>query len=229
MDAIATAIAKVNSVIEEVNQEINANIEKMKEELREELRAELRAEFEEISQELRARIENLETITASLLHSKEEEVRVEEDRAEEPIKKKKKKGKRTLENFYIQQESYTSDEVAGLDDYVLCVEFSRLTLNGGTTMYCGHCKKHTPFKNWVHSIRARCLKKGGLNSNTKIPKTCDKQQAVNAIANAVNNRVYPKLRDSTISATKKDLWAKYREIMLGKLGITTKPYRYVFL
>lgn len=229
MDAIATAINRVNQVIEEVNQEINANIEKMKEELREELRVELRAEFEEVNQELRTRVEKLEEITLFLLQSKEEEVRVEQVRVEEPVKKKKRKGKKKLENYYIEQESYTPEEIAGLDAYILCAEFSRLKLNGETTMYCGHCKKRTPFKNWVHSIRTRCLKKNGLSADTEIPKTCDRQQAVNAIANAINNKVYPKLRDNTISDVKKDLWAKYREIMLRKLGVTTRPYRYVFL
>lgn len=146
------------------------------------------------------------------------------DASTEPRMDTKKK-RRKLPNFYIEQDSYTPYEISRLNSFVLCVEFSRLKLDGKTTMYCNHCKKHTPFTNWQASVRSRCMK-NGLSSDTVIPKTCDKQQAVNAIANAINNRVYPKLRDTKISAERKQLWSKWREMMFAKLGMKIRPYKY---
>ena len=141
------------------------------------------------------------------------------------MNKRRRRRNKLPEELYIEQESYTPFEVSRLNAYVLCVEFSRLKLNDKTTMYCNHCKKHTPFTNWQASIRSRCMK-NGLSADTVIPKTCDKQQAVNAIANAINNRVYPKLRNPKISAERKQLWSNWREMMFAKLDMKIRPYKY---
>ena len=137
----------------------------------------------------------------------------------------KRRRRNKLQDFYIEQDSYTTFEVSRMNAFVLCVEFSRLKLDNKTTMYCNHCKKNTPFTNWQASIRSRCMK-NGLSADTVIPKTCDKQQAVNAIANAINNRVYPKLRNPKISAERKQLWSNWREMMFAKLNMKIRPYKY---
>ncbi len=225
MNAIAAGLNRVNALIEEVKQEVNANIENVKEELREELRAELRAEFQEVTSFLMARIEHLEVlmgVSAEKQHTEDKPIR----ESKKKVKGKKRSGK--LEDYYIQEESYNRDDIHMLDSFVLCAEFSRIRLNGATTMYCKHCKKDTPLRNWVNSIRTRCLKKG-LNAETIIPKTCDRMKAINEIANPINNRVYSKLRDPNRSAESKKLYSEYRKIMLQKIGISTRPYKYTNL
>ena len=225
MNAITAGFNRVNALIEEVRQEVNANIENVKEELREQLRAELRAEFQEVTSFLMARIEQLEVLIG---------VPAENRCAEEnPIRelKKKAKGKKRrgkLENYHIQENSYERDDIHMLDSFLLCSEFSRIKLNGATTMYCNHCKKDTPLRNWVYSIRARCVK-NGLNAETIIPKTCDRMKAKNEIANPINNRVYSKFRDPNLENDKKKIWAEYRKIMLEKIGISIRPYRYTYI
>ena len=224
MNSIVCALDRVNKLIEEVKEEVNANIENIKEDLREELRAELREEFNEVNQHLITRIEHLEVLIGTKVF--QEPVR-EEPVREEPVKRKKSVKKQLLEDYYIEEDSYTPAEIKKMDSYVLCAEFSRLVLKGETTMCCTHCKKPTHLNKWVNSIRKRCLK-SGLDSNTQIPKTCDVQQAVNAIVNPINNRVYPKLRDPKLSVERKELWSQYRKIMLSKLGINVHPQKYMF-
>lgn len=236
MNTISTALDKINTIIEEV---ISSNIDIE----REELRDELRREFQEANRELIERIEKLETILSMNSEERQEANRGLIQRiekletllpmnSEEEVKmtenKRKKKRIKKLTNFYIIQDSYTPDEVATMNSFILCSEFSRLTLNNKTTMYCNHCKKDTPFKNWVNSIRSRCMKKQGLSANTQIPKTCDRQQAVNSIANTINNRVYPKLRNEKLDESQKRIWIQWRELMFKKLGMKIMPYKYIF-
>ena len=225
MNAITAGFNRVNALIEEVKQEVNANIENVKEELQEELRADIRAEFHELTSFLMARIEHLEVlmgVSAGKQRTEDKPIR----ESKKKVKGKKRSGK--LENYYIQEESYDKGDIHRLDSFVLCAEFSRIKLNGATTMYCKHCKKDTPLRNWVNSIRTRCLK-NGLNADTNVPKSCDRIKAINEIANPINNRVYSKLRDPNRSNESKKLYAEYRKIMLQKIGISTRPYKYTNL
>jgi hypothetical protein len=224
MNAITAGFNRVNALIEEVRQEVNANIENLKEELREQVRAELQAEFELVTEDLKARIDKLEVLIGVQAESR----CAEESPIREP--KKKAKGKKTREKleYHIQENSYESHDIHMLDSFLLCSEFSRIKLNGATTMYCKHCKKDTPLRNWVYSIRARCLK-NGLNAETIIPKTCDRMKAINEIANPINNRVYSKFRNPNLDNDEKKIWAVYRKNMFEKIGISIKPYRYTYI
>jgi len=144
-----------------------------------------------------------------------------------PVEVRQKKRKTKLENYIIinENESYTTDEVAELNDFMMCTEFSRIKLGGKMTMYCGHCKKETSFDNWVHSIRKRCMK-NGLCEETPIPKTCDRQQAVNSLCNPINNKVYPVLRSSKTTDKKKKLYLDAKQTCFDKIGKEIKPYKY---
>jgi len=141
-------------------------------------------------------------------------------------KNKNKKSKRKLTLFYIieEQESYTSDEIAGMDNYHLLSEFIRIT--GKEKLYCAHCKKETPLEFWIHSIRKRCLKKDGLCYEMAVPKTCDKQQAVNSICNPVNNRLYPVLRSTEYNQEIKQRMLEAKGELFVKIAKEINPYKY---
>jgi hypothetical protein len=73
------------------------------------------------------------------------------------------------------------------------------------------------------------LKKDGLSVKTKIPKTCDQQQAVNTMRNPVNNKVYPIMRASTLyweDYTTKAAAMNRKAILFNEIGLQIKPYKY---
>jgi RNA polymerase-binding transcription factor DksA len=123
--------------------------------------------------------------------------------------------------------SYTPQEVRQMDDFTLTREFMRIT--GYDKLNCKHCKHPTYLENWIVSIRKRCLKKDGLSVKTKIPKTCDQQQAVNTMRNPVNNKVYPIMRASTLyweDYTTKAAAMNRKAILFNEIGLQIKPYKY---
>jgi RNA polymerase-binding transcription factor DksA len=123
--------------------------------------------------------------------------------------------------------SYTPQEVYQMDDFTLTREFMRIT--GYDKLNCKHCKHPTSLENWIVSIRKRCLKKDGLSVKTKIPKTCDQQQAVNTMRNPVNNKVYPIMRASTLyweDYTTKAAAMNRKAILFNEIGLQIKPYKY---
>lgn len=181
--------------------------------------------LEEVKQEFHAEIENLQLGQAEL-RAEIEALRANQQEVQ-AVQQVEIKPKKKLKKLIIieEKESYTADEISLLNDYELCAEFGRIKLNGNSAMYCGHCKKETPFDNWVHSIRKRCMKQG-LSRETKIPKTCDRQQAVNALCNPINNRVYSILRSPNTSDKKKRRYLEAKQICFEKIGKEINPYKY---
>ena len=105
--------------------------------------------------------------------------------------------------------SYTPDAVATMDDATLIAEFSRIT--GCVGLGCKHCKKtDLPLENFSLGIRAACAKKG-LNAESKLPKTCNKQKQASAIRNPIANKFYYRIKKATseeeVLALKKELKA----------------------
>ena len=131
------------------------------------------------------------------------------------------------------KDHYTPEEVSVMKDDELYKNFARIT--GYNELYCSHCKKHKGPKDWIHSIRGRCMKPDGLHKSMKIPKTCDRQQVVNRLCNPTNNPIYSILRKDYSSTdidtnnvcsmvvTLNDI----RKDKLSELGIKTKPVKYV--
>lgn len=125
-----------------------------------------------------------------------------------------------------ERTSYGPEEVARMNDYTLCAEFIRLT--GRQTLSCSHCKGERPIlTNWMASIRKRCMKREGLSATTKLPKTCDEQQARNMVCNPVNNPAYTKLRSEAVDNDEKKEIIKERQEKLQKVGLQARPYRYI--
>jgi hypothetical protein len=122
--------------------------------------------------------------------------------------------------------SYSSDDVIAMSDEELAHHFTRIT--GVTHLCCAHCspREKPIYPYWVNSIRKRCIKMKGLTSEIKLPKTCDDQQKRNAISNPINNPAYAMLRSEPDTKTKNRV-IKLRTEGLKKIGIATKPYRYV--
>jgi hypothetical protein len=135
---------------------------------------------------------------------------------------------RKLNKFAVGgKSSYSSQEISQMDDFILTREFMRIT--GYDKLNCKHCKHPTSLENWIVSIRKRCLKKDGLSVKTKIPKTCDQQQAVNIMRNPVNNKVYPIMRASTLNwedYTIKAAAMNRKAILFNEIGLQIKPYKY---
>jgi hypothetical protein len=117
--------------------------------------------------------------------------------------------------------SYSPEEIKCMNDAELLSNFIRIT--GRTKLYCAHCKKETPLNHWIHGIRTRCLKKVGLSSEMKIPKTCDAQQSNNRLCNPTNNLLYPLLRKGADAQTIN----RRRGERLGELGKKIRPYKYI--
>jgi hypothetical protein len=122
--------------------------------------------------------------------------------------------------------SYSSDDVIAMSDEELAHHFTRIT--GVTHLCCAHCspREKPIYPYWVNSIRKRCIKMKGLTSEIKLPKTCDDQQKRNVISNPINNPAYAMLRSEPDTKTKNRV-IKLRTEGLKKIGIETKPYRYV--
>ena len=210
---VTSALHQVICILEEVKQEFHAEIENLRLG-----QAELRAEIEAL-QSVQQAVQQAVQVVQQEVQEVQQEVQV--------VQQVKIKPKRKLENYIIieEKDSYTTDEISLLSDYELCVEFGRIKLNGKCTMYCKHCNKETPFENWVHSIRKRCMKQG-LSRKTTIPRSCDKQQSVNSIRNQINNRHYRIMRSPNTSDKKKRRSLEERQLALEKLGIKIRPYKY---
>lgn len=131
------------------------------------------------------------------------------------------------------KDHYTPEEVRVMKDDELYKNFTRIT--GYNELYCTHCKKHKGAKDWIHSIRSRCMKPDGLHSSMKIPKTCDKQQTVNRLCNPTNNPIYSILRKEYCSSyidtndirSTVETLHEIRKDKLSEIGIKTKPVKYI--
>ena len=124
---------------------------------------------------------------------------------------------------FEEQNSYTADEMKQMNDYMMIAEV--ISKTGKVMLRCEHCKKDIHIKNFLHSIRKRCDKKG-LDLDFKLPKTCDRQQAVNYICNPINNtytskkKALEKKKMSIIcSEQEKQKLKDCREFYLAKVGI----------
>jgi hypothetical protein len=130
---------------------------------------------------------------------------------------------RQAELYIIEEQgSYTAEEMKETNDYTMIVEAIRFT--GKVMLSCKHCKKDTHISNFSHGIRKRA-EKGGMDQNFQVPKTCDRQQAVNSMCNPVNNKFYPVMR-SNCSERKKQRFIDAREVRLAAVGIQTNPTKY---
>jgi hypothetical protein len=130
---------------------------------------------------------------------------------------------RQAELYIIEEQgSYTAEEMKETNDYTMIVEAIRFT--GKVMLPCKHCKKDTHISNFSHGIRKRA-EKGGMDQNFQVPKTCDRQQAVNSMCNPVNNKFYPVMR-SNCSERKKQRFIDAREVCLAAVGIQTNPTKY---
>jgi hypothetical protein len=181
---------------------------------------------------------DIETISKSETSSEAETISVSETTSEsdsdsyslceESGKPIPQKTVRKLNKFAVGgKSSYNPQEVGQMDDFILTREFMRIT--GYDRLNCKHCKHPTTLENWIVSIRKRCLKKNGLSVKTKIPKTCDQQQAVNMMRNPVNNKVYPIMRASTLyweDYTTKAAAMNRKAILFNEIGLQIKPYKY---
>ena len=121
-----------------------------------------------------------------------------------------------------EQGSYTAEEMKETNDYIMIAEAIRFT--GKVMLPCKHCKKDTHISNFSHGIRKRAEKRG-MDQNFQLPKTCDRQQAVNSMCNPVNNKFYPVMR-SNCSERKKQRFIDAREVCLAAVGIQTNPTTY---
>jgi hypothetical protein len=139
-----------------------------------------------------------------------------------PVARRRRNRQAELLLIEEQQDSYTADEMKGCNDYTMIAETIRIT--GEVMLPCKHCKKHTHISNFLHSIRKRCEKKG-LDRNFQLPKTCDRQQAVNSMCNPVNNKFYPVMR-SNCSERKKQRFIDAREVCFAAVGKQTNPTTY---
>ena len=241
---VTSALHQVICILEEVKQEFHAEIENLRlgqAELRAEIDA-LQAAQQAVQQAVQVVQQEVQVVQQEVQEVQQEvqevqqEVQVVQQEVQEVqqevqevqvVQQVKIKPKRKLKNYIIieEKDSYTTDEISLLSDYELCVEFGRIKLNSKCTMYCKHCNKETPFENWVHSIRKRCMKQG-LSRKTTIPRSCDKQQSVNSIRNQINNRHYRIMRSPNTSDKKKRRSLEERQLALEKLGIKIRPYKY---
>ena len=156
----------------------------------------------------------------------EAEQQVQEERE---TRQKVKRKIRKLRDFIVdcpRQESYTPQEVSELlpEDYNLIAEWIRI--RGLPQLYCTHCKKDKNVAdNWVESIR-KCCMKDGLNSETRIPKTCDHQQRVNARCNPFNNIAYPLLKNDAVPDASKCKILKIKKKYFERIGKKINPHKY---
>lgn len=145
-----------------------------------------------------------------------------------PTKKiKQKTNKRKVFEFVIlteEKNSYSPEEIENMTDCELLIHFMRITQKH--KLYCSHCHRNKSLDYWVHSIRKRCMKKDGLCSEMKLPKTCDHQQAVNSISNTINNKVYRTLRDPRTSERHKQQIMQAKAEFFEKLDKEVRPYKY---
>jgi hypothetical protein len=138
----------------------------------------------------------------------------------------RKKQKKVFEFDIITEEknSYSPEDIENMTDCELLIHFMRITQKH--KLYCSHCHRNKSLDYWIHSIRKRCMKKDGLCSEMKLPKTCDHQQAVNSISNTINNKVYRTLRDPKTSNRHKQQIMQAKAEFFEKLDKEVRPYKY---
>ena len=161
-------------------------------------------------------------------------VKIEEEPVEKPVKKIRivkieedtPKKRRIVKIENSLPSSYTKEEVATMDQFMVLSEFIRIT--GREKLPCAHCaKKETNvLSNWTHSIYVRAMKVG-LSADMKLPKTCDKMQARNRACNPVNNPVYSIIRSNNYEIEVKAEAVRLRQELLQNICIETCPYRYI--
>lgn len=138
--------------------------------------------------------------------------------------RRKKHRKFEFDIITEDKNSYIPEDIENMTDCELLIHFMRITQKH--KLYCNHCKRSKSLDYWVHSIRKRCMKKDGLCSEMKLPKTCDHQQAVNSISNTVNNKVYRTLRDPNTSNDYKQQIMQAKAEFFEKLNKDVRPYKY---
>jgi hypothetical protein len=139
-------------------------------------------------------------------------------------RRRKKKFKIEFEIITEEKNSYSPEEIENMTDCELLIHFMRITQKH--KLYCSHCHRNKSLDYWMHSIRKRCMKKDGLCSEMKLPKTCDHQQAVNSISNTINNKVYRTLRDPRTSERHKQQIMQAKAEFFDKLDKEVRPYKY---
>lgn len=130
---------------------------------------------------------------------------------------------------------YSPEDVAKMDDCSLALAFCQIT--GNKSLRCIHCgidKKNdwgknigreSSLRNWTQGLRKRGLK-CGIYCDMPVPKTCDKQQSVNAMSNPINNKIYPHLRNPMVSDESKSKLLEVKKGMFDTMGIGVNPCKY---
>ena len=119
---------------------------------------------------------------------------------------------------------YSGEEIKKMNDYDLVSNFVRI--KGVTHLSCSHCKKPKPIVGtWVFAIRNRCERKG-LSVNTPLPKTCDHMLLVDRVRNSVNNKIYPILRNSDVSAEDKQRAIEWKNKKFAEIGNKIRASKY---
>jgi hypothetical protein len=123
-----------------------------------------------------------------------------------------------------KQMCYSGEEIKKMNDFELVSNFVRI--KGVTHLSCSHCKKPKPIVGtWVFAIRNRCERKG-LSVNTPLPKTCDHMLLVDRVRNSVNNKIYPILRNSDVSAEDKQRAIDWKSKKFAEIGNKIRPSKY---
>jgi hypothetical protein len=123
-----------------------------------------------------------------------------------------------------KQMCYSGEEIKKMNDFELVSNFVRI--KGVTHLSCSHCKKPKPIVGtWGFAIRNRCERKG-LSVNTPLPKTCDHMLLVDRVRNSVNNKIYPILRNSDVSAEDKQRAIDWKSKKFAEIGNKIRPSKY---
>ena len=123
-----------------------------------------------------------------------------------------------------KQMCYSGEQIKKMNDYDLVSNFVRIKCV--THLSCSHCKKPKPIVGtWVFAIRNRCEKKG-LSVNTPLPKTCDHMLLVDRVRNSVNNKIYPILRNSDVSAEDKQRAIEWKNKKFAEIGNKIRASKY---
>jgi hypothetical protein len=121
---------------------------------------------------------------------------------------------------------YSPEEIVMLDDGEL--EEAVIRITGCTHLSCKHCKGERPLTFFINAIRKRCMKttwkgiKGGLHADTILPKSCDKQDAMNEKCNDVNNLAYRTFHSTKATEAEKKEARERRDAALTAKGVKIK-------
>ncbi len=116
-----------------------------------------------------------------------------------------------------------------MTDEIMLSHFREIT--GMALLSCKCCGKYpVPIRRFAGGIRTRCVEKRmkggkGIYKGMPVPKTCDKQQAVNRIANPTNNKHYPEIRAAVSDDHKIILLEARDKDLLVSTGIVPKRLR----